>query len=333
MTEAPTKTHRELCSELVHSPADLADEGLAWAEHILTTPGVKFGVKCIDAEMNPMHPGDMTILCGRPGMGKTALLAALARIEAKRIVARGTQDKEAVFYITWEQVSEEINLVLDVNDSYTAREIMRGEADIEAIKRQSVKRAGLPIWVIGDSIAKTGTHSLRMFPDVVFEAIETAVEDFGIKPTLLCFDYIQLIPVRNVSEKVMQVSEAAVRAKEVAKRVGCPAIVGAQARRDVDDREFKIPAYRDAQWASAIEQATDKFFGLWRPWLTAKEKPPIQIGETTRDITEDLLVLQMSKQRFGPAGFTWGLHFRPQHLEICEYELRAANREGVGYDY
>lgn len=319
---------KALYRELVHNPADLAAEGVAWAEHILTTPGVKFGVQCIDAEMNPMHPGDMTILCGRPGMGKTSLLAALARIEAKRIVARGTQKTEAVFYVTWEQVSEEINLVLDVNDVYTARDIMRGEVDIEAVRRQAVKRAKLPIWVIGDSIAKTSTHSLRMFPDVVFEAIETAVEDFSIKPRLLCFDYIQLIPVRNASEKVTQVSEAAVRAKEVAKRVGCPAIVGAQARREVDEREFKMPTTRDAQWASSIEQATDKFFGLWRPWLTDKDKPPLQIGGTAHDITEDLLVLQMSKQRFGPAGFTWGLHFRPQHLKICEYELRVADRDG-----
>lgn len=327
---------RELYRELVHTPADLANEGLRFAEHILTTPGVPFGVPCVDANgaMNPMHPGDMTILCGRPGMGKTAMLATLARMEAKRIVARGMQDTEAVFYVTWEQVSEEINLVLDVNDLYTATDIMRGAADIEAIRRQSVKRASLPIWVIGSSIARTNTKSPRMFPEVVFEAIETAVEDFGIHPTLLCFDYIQLVPVHNAADRVTQVGEAAVRVKEVAIRVGCPVVVGAQARREVDDKEFKIPTYREAQWASAIEQATDKFFGLWRPWLTDRDKPPIQIGGQYFDITEDLLVMQMGKQRFGPAGQTWGLHFQPQHLKLCEYELQhAPPEEMAGYDY
>ena len=52
---------KEQYRELVHTPADLANEGLAFAEHILTTPGVPFGVQCIDAKgaMNPMHPGDM----------------------------------------------------------------------------------------------------------------------------------------------------------------------------------------------------------------------------------------------------------------------------------
>lgn len=95
-----------------------------------------------------------------------------------------------------------------------------------------------------------------------------------------------------------------------------------------------MPTYREAQWASAIEQATDKFFGLWRPWLTDRDKPPIQIGNEYHDITEDLLIMQMGKQRFGPAGHTWALRFKPQHLEICEYELRHADSlEGVGYDY
>jgi replicative DNA helicase len=263
----------------------------------------------------------------------TAMLATLARIEARRIIAAGKQKEEAVFYVTWEQVTEEINMILDVNDAYTATDIMRGRASMDDVIAQSLKRAMLPIWLVGDSMARTGTHSLRMFPDVVFGAIESAVDEYGVKPTLLCFDYIQLVPVRDAKERVSQVGQAAVRCKEVAKRVGCPAIVGAQARREVDDREFKLPGTRDAQWASAVEQATDKFFGLWRPWLTDKGKDPIKVGDKEYEITEDLLILEMSKQRFGPAGHRWGLHFQPQHLEICEYELRHATPEGLGYDY
>jgi len=56
--------------QLVHNPADLAADGVAWAEHILTTPGVPFGVPCVDKVMNPMHPGDLTVICGRPAHGK-----------------------------------------------------------------------------------------------------------------------------------------------------------------------------------------------------------------------------------------------------------------------
>ncbi len=307
--------------ELVHNPADLATETVQWAEHLLTTPGVPFGVPCVDAQMNPMHPGDLVVICGRPGAGKTSMLAAIARAEAKRIQARKAQD-EVVLYVTWEQVTEEINLVLDVNSAYTATEVMRGEVDIETVRRQASKRVELPIWIIGGSIARTNTKSLRMYPDVIFSAIEAAVEEKQIKPTLLLFDYIQIIPARNISEKVLQVSVSAELVKELAIRIGCPGVIGAQARRDVEDREFKIPTTRDAQWASAIEQVTDKFFGIWRPWLTDKGKPPIDVGGERYPITENLLIMQMGKQRFGEAGMTWGMHFDPRYLYLCELELR-----------
>lgn len=312
---------REALREIVHSPADLANETVRWAEHILETPGVPFGVASIDEEMNPAHPGDVVVLCARPGHGKTSLLATIARAEARRIQRRGTQQTEAVFYITWEQVAEEINLVLDANDDYSVADIMRGKADMHAIKTRAVKRVNVPIWVVGDSIGRTNTKSVRLFTDIVCDAIEIAVEDYNVKPVLLCFDYIQIIPVREAAEQTMQVLYAAQRVKELAKRIGAPAFVGAQARREVDDREFKIPTMRDAQWASAIEQVTDKFFGLWRPWLTDRDKEPLQVGGALVPITESLLIVQLSKQRFGPAGFTWAKHFNPAQLQLCDLEL------------
>ena len=308
--------------DLIHNPADIAAATAQWAEHILTTAGVPFGVACIDEKMNPMHPGDVAVICGRPGHGKTSLLATLARAEARRIVERKTVLTEAVFYITWEQVAEEINLLLDANNSFTGSDIMRGTVTMDQIHAQARKRVLLPIWIIGDSISKSSTKTPRMFPDVIFDAIELAVDTYNVKPTLLLFDYIQIVPVRNVSEKIMQVSLAAELVKELAKRIGCPAVIGAQAHRRVDDREYKVPQLQDAYWSSSIEQVTDKFFGIWRPWLTDKDKEPITIGTKSYPITEELFVLQMCKQRFGEAGMNWGLHFRPEHLRLCELELQ-----------
>lgn len=313
--------------EIIHNPADLAAETVQWAEHIMTTPGVPFGIKAVDEQMNPAHPGDVVVLCARPGHGKTSLLATIARAEARRIAARGTDKTEAVFYVTWEQVAEEINLILDANDDYTVADIMRGRADLNLIRTRAVKRVNLPIWIIGHSISRTNTKSVRLFTDIVCDAIEMAVEEMNVKPVLLCFDYIQIIPVREAAEKTMQVLYAAERVKELAMRIGTPAFVGAQARREVDDKEFKIPTTRDAQWASAIEQVTDKFFGLWRPWLTDNGKKPIPVGDAEVPITEGLVMIQMSKQRFGPAGFTWAKHFDIPHLELCDLELQRAEPE------
>ncbi len=94
--------------ELVHSPADLAQEHVLWAAMLKDAPGVAFGIDSVDEVVVPFHPGDLVTFAGRPGHGKTSVLAVLARAEAKRIIARGTSETEAVVYVTWEQVTEEI---------------------------------------------------------------------------------------------------------------------------------------------------------------------------------------------------------------------------------
>jgi len=306
--------------QLVHSPAELAAEHVAWAKHLKDAPGIPFGIPAVDAKVIPFHPGDMVVFVARPGHGKTSFLAYLARAEAKRIQARGTADTEAVVYVTWEQVTEEINAVLDVSDCYTVSDLAWGRVNLDAIERQAMQRAGLPIWVIGDSLARTNAKSPRMYPDTVFNAIESMAEDYGVRPTLMCFDYIQLIPIPAQADRMKQVTEAAHRCKELAKRVGCPAAVAVQARREVDSRVNKTPGLWDAQWASSIEQTADKYFGLWRPWLTESREGAVDIDGQQIPVSEGLLIMSMQKQRFENGRWTWPLWFQPQYLKLCELE-------------
>ena len=71
--------------ELVHTPAQLAQEFVQWVEQIQTTEGVPFGIPGIDKVVIPMRPGQLTCIIARPGHGKTSLMAYLAREHAKRI--------------------------------------------------------------------------------------------------------------------------------------------------------------------------------------------------------------------------------------------------------
>jgi len=77
---------------------------------------------------------------------------------------------------------------------------------------------------------------------------------------------------------------------------------------------------------SAIEQTADKFFGLWRPWLT---EPHFDEGGRETHVTVDnheypvrpeLLLMQMLKQRFEDGRWTWALRFQPQYLKLCALE-------------
>lgn len=310
---------------LVHTPAQLSQRYVQYAEEVRGNPGVPFGIPCVDAKVIPMRPGNLICFIARPGHGKTSLLAYLAQQEAARIVERGAQEKEAVVFVTWEQTAEELESFFQAG-GISSTDIAWGRADLDAVKRSAVKRAGLPIWVIGYGIGRKGHQAPRMRLDEVLAGIELMEEKYNRRPTLLLFDYLQLVPVDNARDRIQQVTEAPIRVKELAMRVCAPAVCGVQARREVDDRVEKLPEMRDAQWASSIEQTSDKAFSLLRPIRYFPAGGDYEMGwvqgKPTVQITERLLALRLLKQRFDQGRCTWVLDFQPEHLRLTEMELR-----------
>ena len=315
--------------KLIHTPADLATEHLAWATRNATMPGMSWGIQTVDARVIPMRPGDLIGLMGRPGHGKSSIMAFLARTEAKRIMDRGAAETEAVVYVTWESSAEELENFFAADDKASATDVAWGRADVEYLTRKAVKRAQVPIWVIGHGIGRAAVDTPRMTVDVVYAAIESMHADYGVKPTLVLLDYLQLIPVAHASERVAQVSEAAIRAKELAQRTPTPIVAGVQARREVDSYKQPIPEKADAQWASGIEQMVDKLFGLWRPCLSPGfENALVEVDGVpgSLDVNKQLLIMRMLKQRGEDGRWTWALHFAPQYLRLCELERKNAQR-------
>ena len=310
---------------LVNSPAELSAAYADWYKRALSEPGVQWGIPIIDRYVIPMRPGDLVGLVARPGHGKSSLMAYLARAEAKRIIERGRVGEEVVVYVTWESSAEEIETFFLSDGQWSASDIAWGRVPYAEVAKRLVKRAQFPVWTIGHSIARAGMPMPRMTLPAVLGAIESMQEDYGVKPVLLLFDYLQLIPVGNARNRVEQVLEAPPLIKELAMRVGVPAVCGVQASRQVDERKFKVPQPYDCQWGSSIEQASDKLFGLWRPIRTeppGAEPIEIEFTEDNRtailDITDTLLIMQLLKQRGDAGRKTWGLHFAPQYLRLEE---------------
>jgi len=314
-------------SLLVNSPADLGLAYADWYKNILTQPGIPWGIPAIDEYVIPMRPGDLVGLVARPGHGKSSLLAYLGRSEARRIIERNALGNEVVVYVTWESSAEEVETFFLSDGKWSASDIAWGRVPYEEVAKKLVKRAGFPLWTIGHSIARAGQPMPRMTLPAVLEAIEFMERDYGVKPVLLLFDYLQLIPVPNAQSRMEQVLEAPPLIKELALRVGAPAVCGVQAARQVDERQFKVPQPQDCQWGSSIEQAADKLFGLWRPIRTEPVgAAPIEIEFSDErrtavlDITDTLLIMQMLKQRGDSGRHTWGLQFAPQYLMLAEME-------------
>lgn len=309
----------------IQDPATLAQSYVNWAQRRHDEPGIKYGC-VLDTAVIPLRPGDVMAVVARPGHGKSSFMAYLAKKTAMDIAARKSED-EVVVYTTWEQNAEEIDAFFQSGGDYSSTDMAWGRVPMDVIKRKAVKRPSLPLWIYGDSNRHEGIQRPPMTVDYVYESIQAMREEFNKRPVLMCMDYVQEIPIDGRKDKTEQVDQAIHEAKQLARRAGLPIVIGVQAKRDVDSYRNQIPTLADAQWASAIEQVADKQIALWRPSKTydPAEHPTVSINGTDYKNDEDLFVIRLLKQRF-EAGFgTWAIRFKPQTLEVYDYQYEPVN--------
>lgn len=313
---------------LVHTPAELSAAYLKWARERRDNEGVTWGVPALDKNMIAAHPGDLCGIVGRPGSGKTSLLALLAINEAKRIVSRGSQGEQCVVYVTWESSSEELaNFFLTGGEGqHSVTDVAKGLIPMEDVEREAIRLIQLPIFVLGKGIGRVGGNKIRMTSEVVYEAVSSIYEDFNVQPTVVCLDYLQIIPVKNLSERQAAVTAAPAILKELALTIAAPIFVGIQAARVVDTLAVKLPRKCDCQFSSSVEQAVDKLWGLWRPWDTEEPGTVIEMEDGQQyTVQKELLLIRKLKERFNEGRATVAMYFQPQYLRLAELELRNLN--------
>lgn len=315
----------EMIRDLIFSPARALTEFIDYAEQLQVAPKVTWGVPAIDERVVPFHPGDLISIIGRPGSAKTSLLIYLARREAHRI-QEAAEEGSCVVYVTWEQSVPELEAMLEADRETPLDDIAWGRADIDRLITKGQHRSGLPVWIIGMGLKGADLERQEMTPDVVFQAVEMLAdgslhgEDVKLKPTLMCFDYVQLIPPdKGGWQKWERVYEAVNACKRLAIRVGCPVVIAAQAGRMVDSFKDKMPQLGSGQMSSAIEQASDKVFGVSRP-ITFEEKPEVVTGADGRvyEVTENLLVMRLLKQRMASPTGRFYLYFNPATFQLAQ---------------
>jgi len=313
----------------LHKPDDQSSEFLRWAEGIKDSPGIPFGIGAVDERVLPLRKGTETILLGRPGMCKTSVLLSLAKKESERIVRDGKWDKQAVVYVSYEQTAEELSAILQSDLSLES--LVRGTAKPADIRRTAWPMSRRGLWIVGHGLGRTNSKAPRLTPENVWRTIRVIQEEYGREITLLCFDYLQLVPVEHTRDRVQAVTEVPIRVKELAMSVGCPVILAAQASRAVDSYKWPIPTLGDCQWGSSIEQAADLVLALWRPWNTyGPTSELVPVGDSQFPVTDKLLVMRMLKQRFQSGFHTWALSFDPETLDMRHM---AVQKEPISEDW
>jgi replicative DNA helicase len=280
--------------------------------------GLTTGLRDLDKKTGGLHPSDLLILAGRPGMGKTALATKIAFGAAQGLLrdARkqgdGTVPKGAVVIFSLEMSAEQLATRLLSEESRVASEkIRRGEIqqrDFDRFVQVSREMSLLPL-LIDDT------------PALSLSALRTRCR--RLKRTrglsLVVVDYLQLMRPSvgtRPESRVLEISMITQGLKAIAKELEVPVLALSQLSRAVESREDKRPQLSDLRESGSIEQDADAVMFVYRDEYYLQQRAPKQMAfdndekfhaahdKWQRDMEQVhcKAELLLEKQRHGPTG-------------------------------
>jgi replicative DNA helicase len=302
------------------------------------TVGVATGFVDLDKKLGGLHPSDLIILAGRPGMGKTSLATNIAFSAAQayraargadgRIdLAKPAEDGAVIGFFSLEMSAEELATRILAEESGTSSDkIRRGEVrreDFDKFVMASQRLEAVPLYIDetpGLSIAALRTRARRL------------KRQHGLG--LLIVDHIQLLRASASTRhenRVQELSEITRSLKGIAKELNVPVLALSQLSRGVEQREDKRPLLADLRESGSIEQDADVVIFLFRAEYY-KDREPLRFENETDEKYNDryaqwqsdlekihgVAELIIAKQRHGPIG-TVKLHFEAETTKFDNF--------------
>jgi len=267
----------------IHTSRDLARQTFSTIEtrHKQggTITGLPSGIRDLDALTLGLHPGELIIIAGRPGMGKSAL--------AGNIAMHNTLNGVPVLLFSLEMPAESLmTRFLSGMSNIDSRQLRRGFIHNDQWPRlaNAASRIGLAPLFIDDKVDIT--------PAEVRAKARRLKAEHGLG--LLIIDYIQLMRVPGRHDTREQaVAEISRTLKAIARELEIPVIGLSQLNRQVDGRSNKRPMLSDLRESGAIEQDADVIAFIYRDEVYNKYE-----SNPERGIAE----IEISKARNGPTG-------------------------------
>ena len=253
----------------------------------------KTGFIDVDRMLRQLEAGNLYIIAGRPGMGKS-MFENNIRLNVAR---RGGHVLACNLEMSEEQL---IARMLSVDARVDHDDIRWGNIDEEqlsAVGAASEAVRNLPIWI-------DDTPSLRI--SQLHGKAGRIKSQFGLD--LITIDYLQLMESDRIYQsRVNEVSEISRGLKMVAKDIGVPIIALSQLSRSCEMRQDKRPVLSDLRDSGSIEQDADVVMFLYR-----------DAYYDDFNMEPNLAELNVAKNRHGKTGKV-NLFYKPEFAMFGNY--------------
>jgi replicative DNA helicase len=271
----------------------------------------------LDRVIGGFSRGDLIIIGGRPGMGKTTLAAAIARAVAVR--PDGDTDYGLpVAYFSLEMPITQITPRIISDHAYGRF----GEIEFRDIINANAETSNATA-----DIMVNAARDLERYPLIVDDASRLTVGELASKVrsinavvtkkwgkplSLVVVDYMKMLQAssRYFGNRVYEVGEITAGLKGIAREQNCAVVLLAQLSRGVEQRDDKRPILSDLRESGDIEADADVVLFTYREAYYLANHPNIgtdQVLQSKFAEYQNLLEILVAKQRQGPVGVavTW----------------------------
>jgi replicative DNA helicase len=211
--------------------------------------GVSTGYRDLDRKLAGLHPSNLVVVAGRPGMGKTSLAFNMAQ----NVALAGRSVAIFSLEMSREEVVTRMLCSKGRIDSTRLRTGKLSEADFTKLSNAAGALYKQNIFV-DDSAGLTVTE------------IRAKCRRLRRRPglDLVVVDYLQLMNGSGQENRQQEIATISRSLKSLARELHVPVIAVSQLNRGVESREDKRPRLGDLRESGAVEQDADVVIFIYR---------------------------------------------------------------------
>ncbi len=211
--------------------------------------GISTGFRDLDRKLAGLHPTNLVVIAGRPGMGKSTLALNIAQNVA-------VHDKPVAIFsleMSREEIVSRMLCSTGRIDSQRLRTGRLNDSDFTKLQTAANVLYKKPVFV-DDS------------PGLTVTEIRAKARRMRRRPglSLIVVDYLQLMQGSGGENRQQEIAEISRSLKSLARELEVPVIACSQLNRSLEAREDKRPRLGDLRESGAIEQDADVVMFIYR---------------------------------------------------------------------